>query len=265
MNNIESFFMSLGYDVGHNYRGVQYWWEIFKDKKLICQIDSEAKLDAIIEDLSCWYLGKESSSGEDYVVNMPEGHEANELMKLVYESKKNLLRKTKSYLVGSMEYEEGRDWREKATTALHKMGVTVFDPYHKPYVKDVCEDEVAREKLYEWKENEEWDRLAERFKTVRAYDLGLVDRSDFIIAYINPRVPSWGTAEEIVTACRAKKPTFIIIEGGKKATPLWIFGMFPHKFIYDSLDEVIEVLRKIDSGEKEVDSDRWRLLRPEYR
>ena len=56
-------------------------------------------------------------------------------------------------------------------------------------------------------------------RTVRTYDLNLVDRSDFIIAHIIPAVASWGSAEELVTAIRMKKPVFISMEGGKKKNP----------------------------------------------
>ena len=111
----------------------------------------------------------------------------------------------------------------------------------------------------------DYDRAAERMKTVRSYDLNLVDRSDFIIAHLVPDVASWGSAEEIVTAVRMKKPIFVSIEGGKVKTPLWILGMLPHKYIYNSLDKVLEMLYSIDDGNTKIDSDRWRLLRKEYR
>ena len=62
-----------------------------------------------------------------------------------------------------------------------------------------------------------------------------------------------------------KKPIFVSMEGGKAKTPLWMTAMFPHKYIYDSVEEIIEMVEAIDSGEKEIDSDRWRLLKPEYR
>jgi hypothetical protein len=62
-----------------------------------------------------------------------------------------------------------------------------------------------------------------------------------------------------------KKPIFLSVDGGLAATPLWIFGMIPHKYIYNNVDEILETLRQIDSGEKELDSNRWRLLRKEYR
>ena len=55
------------------------------------------------------------------------------------------------------------------------------------------------------------------------------------------------------------------MEGGKATTPLWMLGMLPHKYIYNSLDEVIEMLYAIDNGSKPIDSDRWRLLRKEFR
>ena len=99
----------------------------------------------------------------------------------------------------------------------------------------------------------------------RSYDLNLVDRSDFIIAHLLPDVASWGSAEEIVTAVRMKKPVFVSMEGGKTKTPLWMMGMMPHKYIYDSIEDVVDMIKRIDNGEKEIDSDRWRLLRKELR
>ena len=114
-------------------------------------------------------------------------------------------------------------------------------------------------------ENGHYSDVAKRMKQIRSYDLNLVDRSDFIIAHLVPDVASWGSAEEIVTAVRMKKPVFVSMEGGKSKTPLWMLGMFPHKYIYNSLDEIVDMLYAINSGNKEIDSDRWRLLRKEFR
>lgn len=176
-----------------------------------------------------------------------------------------LLHKTKVYLVGGMQYVNGRGWRETMTTDLTAMGITVFNPYIKPFIDDVVEDEGARQLLAEQMKNSDFDAVADRMRKVRNFDLRLCDLSDFIIAHINPNVASWGSAEEIVTSCRMKKPTFISIEGGKNKCPLWIMGMFPHKYIYNNTDEIVAMLRKIDSGEKVADSNRWKLLKPEYR
>jgi hypothetical protein len=177
----------------------------------------------------------------------------------------NVLFRTKTYLVGSMQYRNGEDWRNDVGKELTKRHITVFNPYHKPFIKDVQEGDIVRKTLRDLMENKKYDEVQSTFKEIRAFDLNLVDRSDFIIAYIIPTVPTIGTVEELVTAVRMKKPTFIAIEGGKKKCPLWYFGMFPHKYIYDSLDDMMDMIYKIDDGIKEIDSDRWRLLKKEYR
>jgi nucleoside 2-deoxyribosyltransferase len=177
----------------------------------------------------------------------------------------NVLYRTKTYLVGAMQYKNGEDWRNEVGAELSKRHITVFNPYHKPFIKDVQEGDIVRRTLNDLMDKEKYDEVQATFKEIRAFDLNLVDRSDFIIAYIIPTVPTIGTVEELVTAVRMKKPTFIAIEGGKKKCPLWYFGMFPHKYIYNSLDDMMDMIYKIDDGVKEIDSDRWRLLKKEYR
>ena len=164
-----------------------------------------------------------------------------------------------------MQYLSGRDWRAEVTEALSPLGITCFNPYEKPFIKDVEEDEASRQEMETWMKTKQYDRATERLKTIRSYDLNLVDRSDFIVAHLVPEVASWGSAEEIVTAVRMKKPIFISMEGGKAKTPLWMLGMFPHKYIYNSIEEIVEMLHAIDCGSKPIDSDRWRLLRKEFR
>ena len=177
----------------------------------------------------------------------------------------DLLEKTRTYLVGHMQYADGRNWREDVGVELEKLNITVFNPYKKPFVKDVDEDEEARQKMADDMENGYYNDVAERMSVVRSYDLNLVDRSDFIIAHLLPDVASWGSAEEIVTAVRMKKPIFISMEGGKKKTPLWMLGMLPHHYIYNDIDEVLEMIHQINDGKKSIDSDRWRLLRKDLR
>lgn len=177
----------------------------------------------------------------------------------------NMLNGTRLYTIGAMEYEDGQGWRNTVKTVLEPLGITVFDPYHKPFVNEIKEDQEARTSLKDWMDTGQWDKVAERMKDVRRDDLRLVDLSDFFIVYINPKIPSWGSAEEIYWGNRLKKPIFLFVEGGKSKTPLWIMGTIPHKYIYGSLDEILETIKKINSGEKSIDSDRWRLLKPEFR
>ena len=177
----------------------------------------------------------------------------------------NLLEKTRTYLVGHMQYASGRDWREHVEKELAPLNIQIFNPYKKPFVKDVEEDEDTRLSIAHCMEHGYFNDVAERMSLIRSYDLNLVDRSDFIIAHILPEVASWGSAEEIVTAVRMKKPLFISMEGGKHKTPLWMMGMLPHHYIYDSVEDAIDMIKQIDNGEKKIDSDRWRLLRKELR
>ena len=164
-----------------------------------------------------------------------------------------------------MQYCEGRDWREYVEQELKQLNITVFNPYKKPFVKDVNEDEAARQKMSDDMVSGYYSDVAERMTTVRSYDLNLVDRSDFIIAHLLPDIASWGSAEELVTAVRMKKPIFVSMEGGKSKTPLWMMGMLPHNYIYNDLDEVLVMLKEINKGNKKIDSDRWRLLREDLR
>lgn len=161
---------------------------------------------------------------------------------------------------------EGESWRDVVSKALREMGVIVFNPYHKPFIKDVQEGGAkARARLDAALARKDYNYLSRKCRKIRIFDLNLVDRCDFIIACINPKVASYGSAEEIVTAVRMKKPIFLAVEGGKQACPYWIFGMFPHKYIYDSVDEIIDMLRRINSGRKKLDNERWKLLRKEFR
>lgn len=179
--------------------------------------------------------------------------------------KKNLLLNTRSYLIGHMQYVNGAGWRDKVKSVLGPRGIKFYDPYHKPFVHDIPEDDSSREQMLHWMETEQYELVQQRMWAVRGYDLRLCDVCDFFIAHLIPNVASWGSAEEISTVIRQKKPLFLSIEGGKKKTPLWLMGVVPHKYIYDSIDEVIQTIQYIDDGIIKMTSDRWKLLKPELR
>lgn len=180
----------------------------------------------------------------------------------------NNLRKTKAYLIGHMQYANGQAWRNEFKDKIADIGVTCFDPYEKPYDQHLLgtdESDEIREECIKKMEIGDYDYVANLFKHVRNLDLALCDKSDFIVMYLDPKVPTIGTVEELSTSVKMKKPVFIFVEGGKVKTPLWILGMIPHKFIFNSLDEIVDVLYKMDSGEMPIDPKYWRLLRKEYR
>ncbi len=177
----------------------------------------------------------------------------------------NILNKTKTYLAGPMEFSNGRKWREDATESLRTIGVQVFNPYLKPFLNSVEEDESTHEKLYFEISLGNEDSVYRHMQQIRRFDLNCVDKSDFLIFYINKEIPTFGTMEELTIAVKCKKPIFIFVEGGRQNCPLWIRGMIPPKYIYSSLEEILDIIKKIDSGEKEIDNERWRLLIHELR
>ena len=177
----------------------------------------------------------------------------------------DILKKTKAYLVGHMQYYDGQDWRKYVEKQFSPLEITCFNPYKHPFLKNIDEGKNKRKEMLQNVSQGKYEEVSEWMRDVRSYDLNLVDRSDFIIAHLLPEVASWGSAEELVTAVRMKKPVFVSMEGGKAKTPLWIMGMLPHHYIYNSIDEILDMLHQINDGKKDIDSDRWRLLRKELR
>lgn len=179
----------------------------------------------------------------------------------------NLLKGTRCYLIGHMQYANGRGWREIVKDTFKDTGIKFIDPYYKPFIHDVPEDDDSRAEMYHWMETEQYDLVASRMKDVRSLDLRLCDICDWFIAVIKPSVASWGSSEEITTVIREKKPLFLVIDDplGKRATPLWLMAIMPHKYIYNNIDEVIQTVEAIDDGIVKMSSDRWKLLLPELR
>lgn len=178
----------------------------------------------------------------------------------------NVLRGTRCYLVGHMQYSDGQQWRDLIEEEVgKKMGVVCFNPYKKPFVNQRPEDNSTRQWLEKEMQNGNLQVVHEHMKQVRADDLRLCDISDFFVCHIFPRVASWGSAEEIVTANRMKKPIFVAVDGGVKNTPLWLLGKLKPHYFYNNIEEIISTLQAINSGKKQIDSDRWRLLREEFR
>jgi len=176
-----------------------------------------------------------------------------------------LLYKTCTYLSSSMENAECDEWRSKCLSFFKDIGVKVFDPYNKPFMDDLDESPEFRKKIYEEREKGNLEWVHEHFRNIRAVDLSCCDRADFLTVHIYPKIASWGAAEEIYTANRAKKPIFITVEGGIKKTPLWLLGVLPPKYFYNNVDEMLEMIYNINHRIMPIDSRRWKLLKPELR
>jgi nucleoside 2-deoxyribosyltransferase len=178
----------------------------------------------------------------------------------------HLLSRTKCYLAGNIENSNAPDyWRDVVKTELKETGIVFFDPLKKPFMDSVNEDKQHIANLVELRSKGSFEELSKIMRKIRVEDLSLVDRADFLIASISAKTASWGTAEEVFWANRMKKPIFMVVAEGRRACPFWIFGTLREEQIYDSVEDVIAEIKKLDSGEKEIDLSRWKIFRDEYR
>jgi nucleoside 2-deoxyribosyltransferase len=176
----------------------------------------------------------------------------------------NLLNKTKTYLAGPMEFGSNNlSWREEVEDFLSGMNITVMSPFNPPFIEKI--DEGKQGFLKSVRENGDLYDLEERMKKIRRFDLGMVDKCDFMIVKLDPEVPTFGTLDELVHAEGMNKPIFLWCKGGKRKCPLYIYSLVSPKYMYDSLEDLLNKIKEINSGQMEIDSKRWRLLKMEYR
>ena len=107
------------------------------------------------------------------------------------------------------------------------------------------------------KKSERFYELTDRMKEIAHCDLRMVDISDFVVVYIDPEIFILGTIHELLNSLHQRKPTLVVIEGGKKNASNWLFGIMDFNFMFDSFDELKEFLTHIDNGTIEADLSRW--------
>jgi hypothetical protein len=176
----------------------------------------------------------------------------------------SILNKTKCTIIGPMQYSSGREIRQFFHEELIKLGITVFDHYNKPFFQYPAEDENFKANMNKLMEEGKYDEMAS-FRYIRSFDLALIDKSDFIIFHYPPNALTVGSWEEFFTANSCKKPIFFISEAGKAKTPFWVMWTIPHQYIVSTKEEVLTILKDIDSGQVPIDNTRWRLLDMKYR
>jgi len=178
---------------------------------------------------------------------------------------KNVLKGSRCVCIGHMQYGDGSSVREHLSTELAKLGIVMWNHYKKPFITEFDESQETRDRMMKALEEGNYEEVIS-YSPIRSYDLALIDKSDFVIFVYDPDVVTCGSWEEFFTANRIKRPIFFINVRGKKRTPLWVFWTLKKAhYIYNSVEEALEMIKKINSGEIALDSDRWRLLREEYR
>lgn len=180
--------------------------------------------------------------------------------------KKGILDKACAYLSGPMEFaaDHGIEWRRKFIKLSKEAGLKldIIDPTDKPGGQEVKIDEDKKYQLKLKKEGK-WKDLKKYVKKYRRYDLRYVDYSDFLVVVVDPRIPQWGTANEVYVAESLHRPIFFICDGGMENMPNWLFAVIdikPRCNVFSSVEEVIKELCGIDDGSIPV-SDEWVLIR----
>jgi len=183
---------------------------------------------------------------------------------------------TITYLCGPIDNvdDDGVAWRRSIAPILNeRYGMKVLDPTDKPFkTHNLKYEEIGDEKLASntLRVNGDYAELAEKFKGIVRADLRCVDLSDVLIGYIPEGVQMCGTIHEIVVSTDSKKPTLLVVEGGRKNLSHWLWGVIPSEpheenrsgWIFDSWDALFEYLDNVDNAlaVPEPKSSRWVML-----
>jgi nucleoside 2-deoxyribosyltransferase len=170
----------------------------------------------------------------------------------------NRLANSRCYLAGAMDRvkDGGVEWRKRLRESLADLKVFWLDPTNKP-INIGREDLVGRVHRRECKRAGDFDIVKEEMRQIRAVDLGMVDRCDFLIVNIDTEVHACGTYEEVFWANRIKRPIIVHVEQGKQDTPDWLLGALPHELIFSTWTQVTDYIRHIAHDEVIDTMRRW--------
>jgi nucleoside 2-deoxyribosyltransferase len=165
----------------------------------------------------------------------------------------NHLKGLRVYLSGNCENAEkaGADWRKDITPKLKKLGLVIFDPVHSNVPLSFCNKQDEFEFVKKLRKDGDYVTLRKAMSQVVAADLRMCDVADCIIVYLDSEKPTYGTIDEIVTACNQKKPVYLVCKQGMKAMPLWLFGRVPLEYMCENLEQVLHKLDTIDKAKPE--------------
>lgn len=163
------------------------------------------------------------------------------------------LKGKKAYLSGPIQFGTGTNWRIDPTKYLTtELGIDLFDPF-----ADAKQQWLPI--LQKAKEAKDLDLIRQIAMDFVQKDLNMVDKSDFLIAYLPFRVPTTGTTHEIIRSSDGKKPTLLICPEGRENVPLWFFGFIRPEFMFGSWNELYSYLCDVNVG-KYLKNRRWRTV-----
>jgi hypothetical protein len=155
--------------------------------------------------------------------------------------------------------DDGVQWRNyiKEQSEKRDLGLSFFDPCDKPEGLG-SEIGIEKNKVRDLLQEGKWEEAQDFVKVFRRYDLRGVDTSDFLIVKVDMNVHMCGTYDELFTAEREQKPIFIIMGTGQKKLdiPTWLIAFIRPDEIFETEDECLDHLEKLNKGELEFDR-RW--------
>jgi hypothetical protein len=157
------------------------------------------------------------------------------------------------YLSGPIQYALEEFWRAEPIHILtERFGINVFDPF-------ADEKQAWSEEISEAKNKNDIHQLVYISKQFVRKDLGMVDRSDFLVAYLPVGIQTVGTIHEIINSNNSKKPTLLVVNSDNIADiPLWFFGFIPQRYMFAGWRNLYDYLQLVHDG-KFNDDDRWHL------
>jgi hypothetical protein len=150
--------------------------------------------------------------------------------------------------------DDGIGIRKEIINKCRAVGIEAhfLDPTDKPTngFKEVGEE---KKKLFQLKQEGQFSTVAAIARSFRYQDLRMVDISDIVIVHIDPNIHMSGTYEELYRAKQLDRKMFVIVNGGMAYLPNWLFGVFSSDEVFESVDECVQCLLKINKGEYEFD------------
>lgn len=161
------------------------------------------------------------------------------------------LKDSRCYLSGPIEHGDiNTNWRiDPCITLRDRFGINVFDPFSDPKQQWVSQLMKCRDSL-------DYEGMAKIAKNFVSKDLIMVERADFLIAYLPKSIPTTGTHHEIIFSSNNKKPTLLVCPEGKEHIPLWYYGFIPHTCMFGSWDSLYYYLQEVEDG-KHINNRRW--------
>jgi nucleoside 2-deoxyribosyltransferase len=165
----------------------------------------------------------------------------------------SILKNFRVYLSGAIEFGDGPNWRiEPKKNLTNRFGLHVFDPFDDPKQQWTSVLKKAREEA-------DYKTIRKVAKNFVRKDLCLLDRSDFLIAYLPYAVPTTGSCHEIINSVNSKKPTLLVCNRPKEYLPFWYYGIVPHECMFGCWEDLYLYLEEVNDG-KHKDNNRWHFI-----